>query len=179
MEKPKDSQRKKVLSSIEQLQTSLSSEQNASLEGYKNVKEYVYKIVKSKWFQRNWTVENLELKNGEPSVVKSGTTLTVSVPEQGSVSEAWVLKLFAHALSEKEDEPAHGREFCRTYLSLVQHFLGKEASENLSAAYKQFGVKTRFKRVMSAEQIKALKERMMKLRPWEKAHKKAEAVASA
>jgi len=178
MEKVRDSQRGKVLDAISKVFGEASQDEGSVLKEYADCKDYFCKVAKSKWFQRNWEVEALEfrVKTGTPEASKEGDTLVIALAENKALTKNEALKLYAHALSPTS-EPPHGRQFCRTYLSIVQHFLGKGVSEQLSAAFKEFGVKTRVRRELSEEQKLALKERMLKLRPWEKARngKKAKA----
>jgi hypothetical protein len=182
MEKVRDSQRGKVLDAIDKVFGHAIEDEEYVLKEYADCKDFFCKVAKSKWFQRNWEVEALEFrfKNGTPEALKAGDTLIFSLIKNKAITKDEALKLYAHALSPS-NEPPHGRQFCRTYLSIVQHFLGKEVSTQLSTAFKEFGVKTRVRRELTEEQKKALKDRMMALRPWEKARngKRAKAAATA
>lgn len=70
-----------------------------------------------------------------------------------------VIHEVCHALTWNRGA-AHGWEFARTYLVLVEQFLGKEAAQRLKQAFKNEGVRTRAKRTLTPEQRDVLAARL-------------------
>jgi putative metallohydrolase (TIGR04338 family) len=60
---------------------------------------------------------------------------------------------------------AHGREFCKIYLQLVQHFISKEAADILKKSFREHRVKYQIRkpRVITPEQREALRLRGQRL----------------
>jgi len=84
-----------------------------------------------------------------------GSNIRLGLGHRGN--EWVVIHEAAHSLTRGDVAP-HGREFCETYLDLVNEFLGKTWGDKLKASFKAHGVKFRAKRQLSPERLAQLRQ---------------------
>lgn len=135
-----------------------------------DIQSYVDRLVGSAWFRRRWPrVGKVEVRPGYGARRALATFNIIKLP-LWSRSQAVILHELAHVCVNYTDGfeyPAHGREFCSTFLALVRHELGDEAWRSLKDSFRRNRVKhTRAPRTrpMTEEQKQAARERLVKAR---------------
>lgn len=126
------------------------------------IEAYVWKLVKSAWFQRRWSIPALpQIEDGRGSRRARGGMSRLQFP-RWSRYEMVVLHELAHFVTIRTyghyGAAAHGREYCAIYLELVEHMMGTGAAADLRDAFKAHGVKYKPKRELSPERREALRE---------------------
>lgn len=126
--------------------------------------EYLRKVWTSEWTRsqfdraRAWPLPKVVDGRGTRSA--TGSIRRINLPRWARTD--WViLHECAHALTP--ERPAHGRAFARTFLALVQHFIGVEAGTALKHAFKAHRVRWRPKRVLTPERLAVLRARGLAL----------------
>ena len=128
------------------------------LETVPEMQTWVDKIVRSKWFRNRWPyLTYIQVKDGRGRRRATGyakgsrqhyetfgiTTEGILKMPRWSRSELFILHEITHVIIDhvhKRKVPAHGREFCNLYLSLVKRFMGKVAHHDLKICFKEVGV---------------------------------------
>ena len=160
--RPRDSQRSKLYKS--EWEASSSYEKELSVfQSMSECQNYVDKILKSKWFRKHWPeVEEIYVNPGK-GCVRANASRTVCekrlYTKEGRIKEKkkyvvgeiklpkwaredWIiLHEVCHVVTCYSKYAAHGREYASNYLKLVQHFIGKEYSDELKRAFKRNRVK--------------------------------------
>lgn len=140
------------------------------LENIEAVEKYVKIVSNSKYFQKHFGVFSFHIKDGRGTrkAFSSGNVLNFPV---WSRKKAIVLHEIAHSIVNKKylSAASHGPEFCKIYLILVNHFLGKECYKELKQSFrlnkvkcsirkKKTGLSNKPKKPMPVAAIEALKK---------------------
>lgn len=132
----RDSQRSKVYKAEEVLK-----EGDVRLDTVPEIQSYVDRLIKSAWFRRRWpSVKSVIVKDGRGRI-RAGAS------DDGSIlMPFWcryryiVLHEISHLLPDW-NVADHGPEFCKVYLELVKHCMGRDAWEKLRTSFKNNRVK--------------------------------------
>jgi putative metallohydrolase (TIGR04338 family) len=135
---------------------------NSQFDSLKDVQDWVDKICKSRWFKNRYPRhayqenksqflinkgQGIKVLDGRGRTRANGSTRGFIKLPVWTRSELHILHEIAHVVTSRytvnnRKLPAfHGRDFCANYLSLVRHFLGKEAGKELKACFKKSRVK--------------------------------------
>lgn len=113
-----------------------------------DVRAYVAKVTRDRWFVRHFGAHAIEVLDGRglrPATVARGGDGSITIRRR--VRCRWVvLHELTHCLVSPARHEGHGPEFVRVYLSLVRHFLGRQARRNLKAAMRAEGVRMQHRR---------------------------------
>jgi hypothetical protein len=103
----------------------------------------------------------IRVKSGKSNWSATASYATLTLPKWAR-NKGVILHELAHTAHARYEgdytvrqEAAHGWRFCSIYIGLVQHFIGKDAADNLKAAFKAGKVKytaPRAKRQLTDEQ---------------------------
>ena len=137
----RDSQRSKVYKAERVL-----GDGDIRLETVDEITAYLNKLMNSAWYQRRWpNATAIRVKDGRSrrragaSRMPWGGEITMPV---WSRNRYLVLHELAHIVRPvKPDMSAHDRDFCKVYLELVKHGMGREAWEKLRTSFKAHRVK--------------------------------------
>ena len=148
-QRPRDGQRQKVYNAERPLKR-----QSKMLVNRRGLEKYVRRVLKHKWFKKNWP----GIYSINPRSIRSdahahgwyagGGVCAIQIPiDVWSLKESIVLHEIAHGLTEYKfgvNKCAwHGREFANIFASLIQHYMGSEAGRKLRAGYREHHVKWR------------------------------------
>jgi len=173
MTAPRDSQRSKLYRA-EDVLISHPDNTHYTLE---EAQALVDLLMSRAWFKRRWPRLS---KRGTIPVVKGrgyrarahwqtwpGLTYWISLPSPVYRSSYVILHELAHVCCFDQygvnNIPAHGREFAKTFLELVNWHMGKDAGDALRQSYKDHGVRYRKRpdrKPLSEDQRQVLRERM-------------------
>lgn len=127
---------------------------------------YVDKVWTSVWtkkhFQRSRLYRSPMCADGRGRRNATGNLIVLQLPRWAR-TKATVLHELAHSLTG--ERPAHGWQFARNYLLLVQHFLGPEAAKALRTSYRKERVRYNPPRKLSLEIIDKLREHAKRVFP--------------
>lgn len=129
---------------------------NLKFSDFKTASRYALKAWNSPWTKKHFfdaTKRNCTIL---PKWNRWYEPFVINIPKWARC-EMTVLEMVAHALNESRDK--HGRNFCKIYLKLVQHFAGKETATELKAAFKENRVKFHSKKKVTKETLESLKDR--------------------
>jgi len=102
------------------------------IETVPEIQAYVDKLTNSAWFKRRWpntSYRGIVVKDGRRARRASGGFGCISFPRWSRVE--WViLHELAHCLAGQRGG-WHGQPFCKVYIELVTHQLGKESGDAL------------------------------------------------
>jgi putative metallohydrolase (TIGR04338 family) len=155
MKRERDSQRSRVYRAERKVN------HGKPFKDIKEVRKYVEKLCKSPWFKKHFVPRPINVRTGGYAVA-TADLWGIRIPEQEwSLNELVVLHEVAHVCSRAVTtrEAGHGITFCKTFIKLVQHKIGKATSDDLKKQFKQEGVKYCAKKKLSVAQRKALSER--------------------
>lgn len=177
---PRDNQRSKVYAA--ERTTSMWKAGHASpMKHMDDVTKFVAKVLNSKaWLKLTDRAYMPDLKDGRRNTRAHGGANELVFP-RWSRYPLVILHELSHCAVQRIyywHEPAfHGPEFCAIYLKLVGRFMGREARDELKAAFKAGRVRTRrkAKRSFTPEQREALRQRGLALAASRKAPIKAAA----
>lgn len=112
------------------------------LNNIDDVKKYVKTVTDSKYFQKHFGVFVFTVKDGRGTSDAYSAGRKLNFP-LWSRKKAIVLHEICHSIIDKKylSVAPHGPQFCKTYLLLVKHFLGKECYEELKQSIKLNKVK--------------------------------------
>ncbi len=152
--RPRDSQRSKMY----RAERSTKKLPHTHFKDLRQIRSYVKRIQKHKWFQERWNwarwieVRKIRSDASAHGWFAGGGHLVIQIPKaKWAMCEAVVLHEIAHGLAEIQwrKSPAHkktawhGPEFAKIYADLVQHYIGVEAGRELKKQYRANGVKYR------------------------------------
>lgn len=134
---------------------------NTRLNSLEEVQDFLKHLTNSCWFKRRWKLQKQIIVvdgRGRQKASGSSTQLTIWLPLWAR-TKVVILHELSHVLSgrgvvgvapettcpsyHKSYEAGHGREFCKRFLALIKHELGKQAWKDLKESYKSAGVKVR------------------------------------
>ena len=158
MKRARDSQKSRVYRSEKELMHS-----GKSFDTIEDIRKYVTKLISQKWFKKHFINTFINVRSGG-SRWAVADLYGIRIPDlKWSKREMVVLHEIAHcvtrAVSTHDKEAGHGILYCKNYLKLVQHQVGKDVSEHLKKNFKEYGVKYCAKKNLSESQRTALKER--------------------
>ena len=111
------------------------------------IKAWVEKIVESRWMRGRYNFAHCagmpKVKDGRGTRWARGGASFMTLP-CWSRSRLVVLHELAHVIQHREyiwTVAGHGREFCSIFLALVYRWIGKDAGDELRAAFKAKKVK--------------------------------------
>ena len=143
MVQERDSQRSKVYAA-EKMISIFTDNGDMPLD---EVKTWISKILNSRWTKGRYyfthCVGDVKIKDGRGTRWARGGASVMNLP-CWSRSRLVILHELAHVIQYREYHwtvAGHGREFCSIYLALVYRWIGKEAGDNLKAAFKDKKVK--------------------------------------
>ena len=144
--RPRDSQRSKVYDTERRALYKFNADlrQEMSLE---EVTDYIHKVRHSRWWKSLFGAPRISftVKSGRGAW---GASWGVSLPHWARIP-LYTLHELAHGVmyikegsetTSLRNEPAHGRMFCRTFLWLVERWMGHEAWKILKQEFKRGGV---------------------------------------
>lgn len=164
--KTRDTQRSRVYKADHAL------DKYGRLETVPEIERFVRKVWKSKRVQaafRRATKWTPVVEDGRGRRRAGGGYTGITMPKW-SRTKGVILHELAHTVMHREgyeDDPAHGWRFCRTYLLLVLYALGREAHDDLKAAFKANRIRftePRKRKPLSPERRAELAERLAKAR---------------
>lgn len=128
-------------------------------------------IQRSKWFQRTFGNHRIILeKKRSGSCAQGGYGIIHLPPDDWALTEMVLLHELAHCVRPRDGwaslydnggwGQAHGREFCHTFLILVQHYIGTKAAQRLRQEFRTRRVRYTQKRTLSEAQLTTLRERL-------------------
>jgi hypothetical protein len=140
---------------------------------------YITTVLRTRWFEARWPkfakqvrvwdrpptsgqfmskdAVNVRWRRGYGATAwKSGNEIVFGVTGN-NLGRAIILHELAHLIAP--ENAAHGRYFCKTYLLLVERYLGTGAYRALRKAFVRHGVKFRAERKLSADVLAAAKRR--------------------
>jgi putative metallohydrolase (TIGR04338 family) len=164
----RDSQRGKLYAAEQSTPAWQRSKHVSRMSSTLEVWVYLERIQRDSWFQRHfgrWTFQlgdGRGRRRGVAYANKYMKTGTIKLPRFAR-HPMYILHEVAHCVNES-GEAAHGRTYCRLYLLLVRHFMGRDAERELRAAYRTHRVKHRPKRILSEAQRAALVQRATAMR---------------
>lgn len=135
MTRPRDNQRSRLY----------KAEDHPSIpkgQAFKTVKEmqnYVDALLGSQWFKARWGKHAIEVRDGRGRQSACAWFNVVKMPCYFR-NEKVLLHEVAHTLTPHRFA-AHGPEFARTYLTLVQHCIGPATGAALKASFRGSQVK--------------------------------------
>lgn len=142
----------------------------------KQLEEYVWSVLENRHVQNKYPMAREIVSGSQELRISAGQGhrraitkwelcfIRISFPRKMRCK--WVvLHELAHVLTPPP-VPAHGREFCRTYLHLVRLFFGEETQNKLKAAMKKHKCKyskthTRWKRPLTQEEKDIMLARLL------------------
>ena len=134
------------------------------LDSIHDIRDWVNKIVDSRWFQFRWPVECIRVTDGRRRSSACGSAQpdrifvradrsaryfgwkgTIKLPKWARYQMV-VLHEIAHVVTDQEYKrsdgiAAHGPEFCSNLLQLVRRWMGAEAHATLKESFKNGRVK--------------------------------------
>ena len=149
LQRPRDSQRQKLYAA--ERWTRVRSKMFKDLRG---VRKYTKRVLKHKWFKQRWphivyiNVRKIRCDSNAHGWYAGGGVVAIQIPKaMWAMKEVVVLHEIAHGITEYEfgvNKTAwHGREFAKIFASLVQHYMGTEAGQELRTSYRKHRVKWR------------------------------------
>lgn len=167
--RPRDSQKSKLYAAEREALEGLVAEQWGAGE-VAVIQAWVDKILSSAWWRRRYpSVRKVVVEDGagHRSAMAKRRDLRLIIELPLWARKDWVVlhELAHHATDAKHwGVAAHGREFARVYVELVEHIMSKEAGDALRAAFREGKVKYSKPRTMTAEQKRAAAERLAQVR---------------
>lgn len=118
---------------------------------------WVNRCVRSRWFRKRWPwVIRVEVvpvrKNANPCQRGAG----IFLPTGWGLNRWVILHELAHVICNAYREPAHGRRYCRVYLTLLQHYLGVDFTRRFKVALRARKVRYSLPRKVTETQRLAL-----------------------
>lgn len=160
----RDSQRSKVYKS-----ENATPMRNETPMSFEETIAFVRKIEKSNyWLDHNFdAIRPLEIADGRGTrQAYAEFWYKISLPKWSRIKLVILHELAHIAISRTMSSPteiktvaAHGREFCKVYLGLVRHYMGKKAHDELRDSFKAHRVKYKDKKQLSPETLAKLRER--------------------
>jgi len=134
----RDSQRSRVYKAEDSFEIMYPSKEFKTI---KETRDFVDKVTTSSWFKKHWpNVYDIQVDDGRAQrrALAKGPR-HIGLP-RWSRTEAIILHEISHCCTWKIGA-AHGREFCKTLIRMVQHFMGKEAANHLKVCFKEHRVR--------------------------------------
>lgn len=130
-----------------------------------DVRAYVDKITSSRWWRNRCPVKSVQVWDGRGTRIAYGGLFCsgskfgwgISLPRWARTH--WViLHELAHVITEAngyydDGHPAHGREFCATFLELTRRWIGTDAAKALKQSFKDHKVKYTRKNRLTEDEI--------------------------
>ena len=179
----KDMQRKRLYRAESQAFRSDGPAADTSFTSLAEMQAFVNKVLRSQWFKTQvakgrMTNRKVVCKHwpnahhGKAGMDYATGKYTIWVGERRRSScyhMYYTLHELAHIVEPANSEAAHGIAFAATYVSLVHHFMGADASKALKERFRHHKVRfapkaVRAKRVLSEDQKEALRDRLAKAR---------------
>lgn len=117
----------------------MSSPNNIRHETVPEIRKFLAKVVKTKWYQKRFPKKDLVIKDGRRTRSALCTSyvwcMDLNFP-RWSRSTYIILHEFAHGLVSN-GKAAHGPEFCGVFLELVRKFMSKEDALRLEETFKE------------------------------------------
>jgi len=164
----RDSQRSKVYGAEDALVRAYKDER---LETTDEIYNWVAKLSSRKWFKKRFPMFNIErfvVKSGRGRRTAYGGHTHIAMPKW-SRNKMIILHELAHCLNvtghDSRYHVAHGRRYCRIYLSLVKHAMGTDRARELRQRFKQYKVKYSLGRRLTSAQREAARQRCLKNQP--------------
>lgn len=124
------------------------------------VQAWVTKATMSAWWKRRDYFLSVRVNDGRGCSIARGGSGEIKLP-MWARSDLVPVHELAHACISvfRISESWHGREFCKRFLEMVQHFYGKSARDILRQAMKECGVRIKGTDRQWAERVKRKRER--------------------
>jgi len=117
---------------------------NSRFETVLEMQGFVDVVVGSRWFIKHWGKNRIKVMDGRGRRRACGGYGYIKMPVW-SRCMLYILHEVAHAIKDRWPikESPHGRDFCKRYLKLVKHYMGKAAHDVLKKAMREKKVKLR------------------------------------
>lgn len=174
MPRPRDSQKSRLYAS----EWEVFGWPKMEFKNMGEVEVFIWKVLSNHHVQKRYEAARklvdgdipLKISNGAGArrawARQSDDLYWVSFPR--AMRNKWVVvHEMAHLLTAR-DVPAHGREFCQTYLHLIKLFFGQETQNKMKAAMKKHKCKyskphSPYKRPLTQEEKDIMLARLMKV----------------
>jgi putative metallohydrolase (TIGR04338 family) len=137
---PRDFQRQKVYDAEKTVE-----KETCVFWSVQEMQEYVNRCLKSSFFQNNFSVKSIEIKDGRGrrrpccQYVIPSVYCIIKMPKFCR-NELILIHEITHATLSDADVSSHGAEYCRNYLLLVKEFISEPTYNKLVDAFKERNV---------------------------------------